>query len=372
MVRQIPEANLPVDQRHSDYHRVDGLTAHGQNAQMISATAQRPPVVHIGVVIPYFQREAGLLSRALSSVAAQEHSPVQVVVVDDGSPHAAAEELTPTLRNALPGLTLIRQSNKGIAAARNAALEALIADVTAIALLDSDDYWERSHLRNAATALSLGADFFFSNSRVEGESANYFQKHPRRGSFAPIAGAPGLMRWSDSLSALIATGSAFATPTVVFRRGLVPDIRFPESFRRAGEDQMAFWELLVRSSSIMFCIEPTVVIGLGGLGTWRNSTLGSVTNLIRLTDEIRLRRQLLLRFPVSAADRRLVRRAIAVRRHAALISALHLLRRRQKGALGEILHLLRSDPLCAASWCVDFPKLLYRWILAQLSGPARN
>jgi len=366
-----------VGERRTNYHRVDWLTAHEKhpgdaNAQMLSAIATPRSAVHIGVVIPYFQHEAGLLRRALGSVAAQEHSPVQVVVVDDGSPYPAAEELTPALRNALPSLTVIRQTNEGIAAARNVALDALIPDVTAIALLDSDDYWERSHLRNAATALALGADFFFSNSRVEGESVDYFQRHPRRGSFAPVAEAASIMRWSDSVSALIATGSAFATPTVVFRRGLVPDIRFPESFRRAGEDQMAFWELLVRSSSIMFCIEPTVVIGLGGLGTWRNSTLGSVTNLTRLADEIRLRQHVIRSYPVNAADRRQVRRAIAIRRLAALESALHLLRRRREDALNEMIYLLRSDPMCAASWCVGFPKLLYRWIREHLLGPART
>jgi succinoglycan biosynthesis protein ExoW len=338
---------------------------------MKSPVPERPDP-RIGVIIPYFQRDAGLLQRALSSVAAQEHRPVQVVVVDDGSPRAATEEITPALRSSLAGLTVIRQVNAGIAAARNAALDALTAEVTAVALLDSDDYWERSHLRYAAQALTLGADFFFSNSRIEGENTDYFQRHPRRGSYETVAAAPGVMRWSDSLSALFATGSAFATPTVVFRRALMPELRFPVGFRRAGEDQIAFSELLVRSAVVMFCTEPTVVVGLGGFGTWRNSTLGSVTNLVRLADEIRLRLHILRRFPVSAADRRLVRRAIAARRHAALISGLHLLRRRQKGALDEILYLLRSDPLCAASWCVDFPKLLYRWILAQLSGPART
>jgi len=338
---------------------------------MIPGVSKRP-TARIGVIIPYFQRDAGLLQRALSSVAAQEYSPAQVVVVDDGSPHAAAEEITPALHSALPGLTVIRQANRGIAAARNAALDALTADVTAVALLDSDDYWERSHLRYAAQALALGADFFFSNSRMEGETEDYFQRHPRRGNYKSVADAPGIMRWSDTLSTLFAAGSAFATPTVVFRRALMPELRFPVRFRRAGEDQIAFSELLVRSSVVMFCTEPTVVVGLGGCGTWRNSTLGSVTNLVRLSDEIRLRRHMLHRFPVSSADRRFVRRAIAVRRHAALISALHLLRRRQAGALSEILYLLRADPLCAASWCVDFPKLLYRRILAQLSGPART
>jgi len=339
---------------------------------MVPAVPEQRPTARIGVIIPYFQRDAGLLQRALSSVAAQAHRPVQVVVVDDGSPRAATEEITPALRSALPELTVIRQANRGIAAARNAALDALAAEVTAVALLDSDDYWERSHLRNAAKALSLGADFFFSNSRMEGEATDYFQKHPRRGSYQSVAGAPEIMRWCDSLSALFAVGSAFATPTVVFRRALMPELRFPVSFRRAGEDQVAFWELLLRSSVVMFCTEPTVVVGLGGFGTWRNSILGSVTNLVRLADEIRLRRQVLHRYPVSVADRRLVRRAIAVRRHAALISALHLLRRRRAGAVGEIRYLLRADPLCAASWCVDFPKLLCRWILEQLSGPAET
>src|SRR5271170_520266 len=217
------------------------------------------PAPRIGVVIPYFQRDAGLLRRALTSVAAQEHCPVQVVVVDDGSPRAAAEEITPTLHNALPGLTVIRQSNQGVAAARNRALDALAADVSAVALLDSDDYWEASHLRHAATALSRGADFFFSNSRTEGESTDYFHAHSRRDvlyNSQPVEGAPGILRWTAGVSALFGAGCAFATATVVFRRAVMPELRFSTKFRRAGEDQLAFWELLVRSSIIMFCTRP--------------------------------------------------------------------------------------------------------------------
>ena len=324
------------------------------------------------MVIPYFQRDAGLLHRALSSVVTQETSPVQVVVVDDGSPRPAAEEISAELGSALPGLTLIRQTNQGIAAARNAALDALTEDVTAVALLDSDDYWQPTHLRNASTALSLGADFFFSNSRIEGDSADYFQLHPRRGNYQSVPEAPGIMRWSDSLSALFGAGSAFATPTVVFRRAIMPELRFPLTFRRAGEDQVAFWELLVRSSVIMFSMEPSVVVGLGGCGTWRNSTLGSVTNLVRLADEIRLRRHVIRTYPVSDDDRRFVRRAIAVRRLAALESALHLLRRGHGDAPREILYLLRSDPMCAVAWCIGFPRLVYRWARAHWSGPPRT
>jgi len=319
--------------------------------------------VRIGVVIPYYQREAGLLQRALSSVAAQEHAPVQVVVVDDGSPRPATEEISPELRAALRGLTVIRQANGGVAAARNAALDALADEVSAIALLDSDDYWQPAHLRHAAIALALGADFFFSNSRVEGETEDYFHRHPRRDLLhkaQPVEGAPEIAQWSAGVSALFGEGCVFRTATVVFRRALVPGLRFATQFRRAGEDQVAFWELLTRSSRVMFSREPTLVYGSCGVGTWRNSIIGSAAHLVRLADEIRLRRHVLRNYPVSIDDRRLMRRAIGERRHEALRSTLHLLRRRRLDVLNGVLYLWRVDPLCAAAWCIDLPKVLYR------------
>ena len=335
----------------------------GQRPTVTSACPEHAS--RIGVVIPYFQQEAGLLHRALSSVAAQEHCPVQVVVVDDGSPRGAAEEITPPLRSALPGLTLIRQSNHGVAAARNAALDALSPEVTAVALLDSDDYWDPPHLRNAAVALSLGADFFFSNSRSEGETKDHFQQPSRRHLISlghPVEGIPGMARWSHGVYALMGAACPFVTATVVFRRAVMPEIRFPLNFRRAGEDQAAFWELLARCSVIMYCTEPTLVYGSGGFGTWKKSTFGSAAHLVRLADEIHLRRHVLRNYSLSAGDRQLMRDAIAARRYMALYSALHLLRRRQQATFQEIRYLLRSDPMCAASWCVKFPKLVYRWI----------
>ena len=330
-----------------------------------SATAKEliesPQRSRIGVVVPYFQREAGLLQRALSSVVDQDHPPLQVVVVDDGSPRPATEEITPELRDALPGLTVILQANRGIAAARNAALDALTAEVSAVAFLDSDDYWEPSHLRHAAAALQLGADFFFSNSRFEGAAGDFFQTRRRRdllGSGRPVPEAPGLAEWRAGISALFARGCPFMTSTVVFRRAVMPELRFSLEFRRAGEDFALFWELLTRSSVVMFCTEPTQVSGSAGMGTWRNSTWGTPANLIRLADELRLFRRLVGSPLLTPGDRRLMRDEIAARRRGALGSALHMLRHRQN-VVSELGYLLRSDPTCAASWCVDLPKLLF-------------
>ena len=322
----------------------------------------------IGVVMPYFQRESRLLHRALSSVAAQEYSPAQVVVVDDGSPRPAVDEITPELRAALCGLTVIRQSNQGVAAARNAGLKALSDDVSDVALLDSDDCWESSHLRNAAAALAAGADFFFANARNEGDATDWLCGHPLRDQLrnsTAVPGAPGVVRWCGGVPALFVDGCVFATPATVFRRAIMPELRFPMSFRRAGEDQVAFWNLLIRSAVIMYCAEPTVVIGNRGLGTFRNSMYGSAAHLVRLGDEIRWRRYMMrydpLDNPLTTADRRRVQCAITARRIAALHSALHLLRR-GRNVFNEIVYLFRSDPLCAASWCAELPRLLYRKI----------
>jgi succinoglycan biosynthesis protein ExoW len=331
---------------------------------MKSADSELRQPARISVLIPYYQQEGGLLNRALASVGAQEHRPVQVVVIDDGSPRAAEEEITPNLRNTLPGLVVVRQTNKGVAAARNAGLDALTEDVSAIALLDSDDYWKPTHLRHAAAALSQGADFFFSNSRFEGDTSDFFQTRPQRDLLSDsraIDGAPGIARWSAGVSALFVNGCPFATSTVVFRRAVMPQLRFSTKFRRAGEDHAAFWELVTRSSAIMFCAEPTLVSGVGGVGLWRNSTFGSVASLVRLADELRWLRQLGSSGLLNPGDRKLIQSAMAARRQGALTSALHLLRRR-RNAFGEILYLLRTDPGCAASWCVHGLGLLYRRI----------
>jgi succinoglycan biosynthesis protein ExoW len=316
----------------------------------------------IGVVIPYYQRDVGLLHRALRSVAAQDHPAVQVIVVDDGSPRPAAEEITPELQDALPGLMVIVQANRGIAAARNAALDALTSEVSAVAFLDSDDYWEPSHLRHAAAALSLGADFFFSNSRFEGAAGDLFQTRARHrdllGSGRIVPDAAGLVEWRAGISALICRGCPFMTSTVVFRRALMPQVRFPLEFRRACEDLAVFWELLMRSSSIVFCTEPTLVSGAAGIGTFRNSAYGTPANLIVLGDELRLFRRLVGSPLLTPGDRRLVQDGIALRRRSALASAMHMLRRGHNVA-SELAYLLRSDPRCVASWCVDLPKLLF-------------
>ena len=73
----------------------------------------------VAVVVPYFQRESGILRKALESIFAQQKfEDYTIYVVDDESPMPADQDLTgfDTTR-----IELIRQKNKGCGGARNTA-----------------------------------------------------------------------------------------------------------------------------------------------------------------------------------------------------------------------------------------------------------
>lgn|SRR5574341_198431 len=86
----------------------------------------------VAVIIPTYNR-ADLVGEAIDSCLGQTRVPDQIIVVDDGSTDHTQEVLATYGTQ----ITMIRQSNKGLSAARNAGLRAVTADL--IALLDSDD-----------------------------------------------------------------------------------------------------------------------------------------------------------------------------------------------------------------------------------------
>jgi succinoglycan biosynthesis protein ExoW len=311
----------------------------------------------IAVVIPYFQRRAGLLRRALESVASQLYLPAQVIVVDDGSPVPPTLELDEELTQRLPNFTLVRQENQGISGARNTALASVRSDMDAVAFLDSDDTWDAPHLEYAARALSEGADLYFANFTVPGETANAFLHDPGRHHLL----TPSLIaHWTQGVPELMRSACPLMTSVIVYRRALHPTLRFSDKFRRAGEDHVAWWELALRARSIMYCTEPTATYQNDGIGTWQHAVRGTREHLSRLVDEIRLQHYLMRSVPVRPSDLPRIRQRIATLRFVALSSALHLARRHHRIA-AEILRLMWVDPGCASAWAMTLPPLLLKW-----------
>lgn len=96
-------------------------------------------VPQISVVIPA-HNGAAFIADAIASVRAQDVGSTEIIVVDDGSTDATAE----IVQRIAPVVRLLRQSNSGAPAARNAGIAVAQADI--VALLDCDDLWPADKL----------------------------------------------------------------------------------------------------------------------------------------------------------------------------------------------------------------------------------
>jgi glycosyltransferase involved in cell wall biosynthesis len=93
----------------------------------------------VSVVLPTYQRRE-LVKRAVATVLTQTYRDFELIVIDDGSTDGTREALAPLVDR----LTYRWQSNRGVAAARNAGLRLARGEI--VAFLDSDDRWLPDHL----------------------------------------------------------------------------------------------------------------------------------------------------------------------------------------------------------------------------------
>lgn len=113
----------------------------------------REPLV--SVVIPNYNR-AGLVSETIASCLAQSLADQEIIVVDDGS----TDDSIAVLRSYGSKLTLLEQTNRGPAAARNAGLRA--ARGRYVHFMDSDDLCSRNQLEaQVAIAEAQQADYVY-------------------------------------------------------------------------------------------------------------------------------------------------------------------------------------------------------------------
>ena len=107
----------------------------------------------ISIVIPTFNR-IGSLPRALDSALNQTYQPSEIIVVDNGS----SDGTTKLLRERYPSIRLLIEKKLGVSAARNKGIRH--SKFQWIALLDSDDAWDKTKLEKQKNALASSQDHF--------------------------------------------------------------------------------------------------------------------------------------------------------------------------------------------------------------------
>ena len=301
----------------------------------------------ISVVIPYYQRQPGVLRRALASVWAQQDCgmPVQVIVIDDGSPVSASSELDGW--NAQSGsVKILNQTNAGPGAARNAGLERVGQSTRYVAFLDSDDEWSPDHLARAVHALECGFDFYFADLYQLDQTVGAFARggrldpahHPNIG--APV---PKLHAYQGDMFDQIVRGNVIGTPTVVYRLDKAPKARFRTDLTTAGEDYL-FWMTLAKAGlRIAFSSQIATTCGRG-VNVYSGALWASDEYFVRLRHELSYRKATRQLFEVNADQETHLQRSIAGLRESFAAALLHRYRHRQGLAASLLKAHWRADP----------------------------
>lgn len=107
---------------------------------------------HFSVIMPLYNK-APYVRKAVESVVGQIYADWQLIVVDDGSTDDSAA-IVESIGD--PRISLIRQENAGVGAARNRGVEA--STTPYICFLDADDWWEPYFLEEMAGLIERHPD----------------------------------------------------------------------------------------------------------------------------------------------------------------------------------------------------------------------
>lgn len=288
---------------------------------------------HIAVIIPFFQREEGILARALRSIANQRYpsDAIYVIVIDDSSPISAENEL-----KAFPApdglrVKVIHQSNAGPNEARNTGLQNLELGTRFVAYLDSDDEWIGEHLDRAVHALSNGFTAYFANLFHLGDTTNEFEKAKRvQPTDHPMIGNDASLRaYQGDMVHQIATANIIFMPSLVIDVATLGNARFPMAHRHGGGDYLYWMDLIQHGAKFAFSTVPEVRCGQG-INMWYGSGWGTDGLAMRIVDEARFRRTVLNKHARTPATRDSLKKRLAELQINMIQDVLHRIRRGKK------------------------------------------
>ncbi len=302
------------------------------------------------VIIPFYQRRAGILRKAVDSVLAQRNvSDVDIIVIDDDSPVSAESELQYLAPGDRRRIRVIKQPNRGPAGARNTGLDQLAPDTAFVAFLDSDDAWSADHLSRALLALERGFDFYLSDMAEDG-LPNLHQRPAYRldGALAVADAEHDFRVHTGNVIDHFIAANFICPSSVVFRRDGNEDVRFDENIS-VSEDRLFWAELLNRTKRVVFSGRCEVFAGKG-VNVFRSLSYGTDREIRALSDQIYACKELIHRYSLSSESREVIHLEIGSLRRRIVLDVWHLLRRGRIPRIANLRAAVRRDPGLVASF----------------------
>ena len=204
----------------------------------------------ISVVVPCYNAERWIAS-TLRSVLAQDWPGLEIIVVDDGSCDGSAT----VVAREFPQVTLVRQPNAGVAAARNCGIERARGDW--VAFVDADDIWLPGKLRAQWRALAALPEARMACSGWQVWPSS--QPEPAPALLATLAAQAGdAKRWggpSGWIYPQLLLSCQVWTSTVLMQRALLAEIGGFDTGLRIGEDY-DLWLRASRATPILRVAQP--------------------------------------------------------------------------------------------------------------------
>ena len=204
----------------------------------------------ISVIVPVYNVQ-GYVGPCLASLAAQDDSTFEVIVVIDGATDGSLAEARATV-GADPRFRIIEQANRGLSGARNAGLD--LARGELIAFVDGDDRVAPTYLSAMREALEeLGSDWVACGILYVDADGT---EHPHSG----IHDAPALMGearrlplsdWGDVIRLFPSAWNK------LYRRSLIEGLRYDEG--TYFEDHAFFYRASLRTDHILHLPQPLYI-----------------------------------------------------------------------------------------------------------------
>ncbi len=214
----------------------------------------------VSVIIPCY-KQAHFLAESIDSANSQTHAPVEIVVVDDGSPDNAAE-----IVQAYPNVRYIRQENSGVSSARNRGLGESRGEY--VVFLDADDRLRPNALKLGIEQLQKHPNSAFSYGRCDIIAED--------GRFLTTSNQPHVEK--DHYQNMLRGNFITTLATIVFRREPLESVGGFNKEAETTED----YELFLRLMRRFACVSHREVVT-----DYRLHDKGVSRSIERMTESVR-------------------------------------------------------------------------------------